>query len=134
MPKTGAWPRRLDARVSEPQPYSNGHAYPPPLPSSAPDLTMGLTLGQLLAGQERQIFVSEMIVQRLDDLPQKLAEQLPLPASAQSHPPAVTSPPAEKLTLWQIAQLIMAGIVIASAVATKTPLKDVLPSVMKPIG
>lgn len=93
---------------------------------------MGFTLGQLLAGQERQIFVSEMIVQRLDELPEKIAERLPSPAPAPAS--AATSSQIERLSLWQIAQLIMAGIVIASAIVTKTPLKDVLPSVMKPIG
>lgn len=131
MPKRGTWPQYPPAiEGGAAPPFSNGRHYPAPQPQ--PDLTMGLTFGQLLAGQERQIFVSELIAERLDQLPGKIAAQLPQPAPTPQHAPA--SPPPEKLNTWQIAQLVMAAIVVLSAVVTKTPLKDVIPSLMKSIG
>jgi len=127
MQKPGAWPRQWSGEADPPR--VNGAHYPQ---TSAPDLQMGLTLGQLLSGQDRQIFVSELIADKLDQLPSKIAEQLS--RHAPTPPAAPTSSQSEKLSPWQIAQLVMAAIVVASAVITKTPLKDVIPSLMKPIG
>lgn len=111
------------------------------------DLALGTTLGQLLAGQERQIYISELhtrelakIHDRLEDLPERMAQAMPAPPPALPPQPTATFPssPAPSQGLWssltpfQRLQVVMAALVVALALAAKVPLEKVLPMALKP--
>lgn len=53
--------------------------YPPPTSGTHDNLALGTTLGQLLAGQDRQLFLQELIVAELRALPERIAALIPTP-------------------------------------------------------
>jgi len=88
-------------------------------------LALGSMLGRLEAGQERTIYVLELIHGRLEDLPDRLAQKIPAPSSP---------PPSEQLTLRDWMQLAIAGIVIGMALAGRIPLDRAVTVIGKPLG
>lgn len=71
---------------------------PTHLPPSSPpvngheSLMLGSLLGQLHAGQQRMIYLQEMVVTELRGLPDKIADVMPAPDAALP-PPAAPLPP-----------------------------------------
>ena len=116
--------------------------HPPSPPATGHDsLALGTTLGQLLAGQERTIFVLELIHSRLVENSQLMADRLPEAGSPAAAPPAPAAPaplpPAsslERMTVRDWVQIGLAIGVVLAALAGRVPLDKALPLVLKPLG
>lgn len=128
-PPWGGYPPTWPPSSPPPAPVINGHD----------SLALGTTLGQLMAGQERTIYVLELIHARLvtnseilaDRLPER-SERQPETAPSPSAPPA--PPPGEPMTARDWAQICIAVVVVSAAIADKLPLEQVLPLVLKLLG
>lgn len=108
------------------RPPTSSSEWPQPYPqSSGSDLYLGTMLGGLQSGQQRVIFLLEMIGHRLEELPEKLAERIPPPA-----------PPAPPRTLpftgrdWLWIGYGVAGLVLI--LAGKATLRDVFAGLKLP--
>jgi len=61
-------------------------------------------MGQVLAGTERLIFINELVLEKLDELPEQLAKVIP--------PPPAPPPPVERLSIKE--WLLIAYIAVMS--------------------
>lgn len=109
-------------------PPSSYHGYQQQPAASGHDLALGTTLGQLLAGQERTIFILEMIHTRLaenaDIMEKRLPEKTPLASEEKRDPMSVRD--------W--VQIGIAVFVVLAALSGKVPLKEAIPLIGKPFG
>lgn len=122
--------------MSSPPPSWSG--YPPTSPppyhhgggaNGHDSLALGTTLGRLLSGQDRTIFVLELINSKLEELPEKIAERLPQPPA----PPAPPDP-ADRMTWRDWMQIGIALLVIAGALTGKLAPDKALSIIGKPFG
>lgn len=126
--------------------YPPQHPQPPPWHgypqrSSTPgasaggtdNLALGSMLGQLLAGQERSIFLHEMTVTELRSLPDRIAQRLPPP---QTPTPAPSTPTIESrlIIVREIAKTLIPILVLAAFIMGKLTFSEALPILRHVLG
>lgn len=102
------------------RPHQTG--YPPPHMNGT-DLQLGQTLGQLLVHNASQTQALERICQRLEHLPQDIAQIMPKP-----------TPSRAPIPLRDIIQLIMAAVIVFLAVIGKMTVLEAVGILGKPFG
>lgn len=120
----------------QPPPSGYPPTWPGPYPHSAvpgnDSLALGTTLGRLLAGQERTIFLHEKTLQELQALPSRLAAALPPPAA--SMPPSSPSLHDWMQTVREILKLLLPLALLGAIITGKLTWLEAMPLIRQAIG
>lgn len=121
----------------QPPPSGYPPTWPGPYPHSAvpghDSLALGTTLGRLLAGQERTIFLHEKTLQELQALPSRLAAALP-PPSVAPMPAASPSLHDWMQTVREILKTLVPLALLAAIAAGKITFLEAMPLIRQAMG